>query len=398
VFTMNASTVTVIPCGQDLPVTINLGALYCQFQRVPDQRSARGVRYPLAMLLTVAVLAKLSGASQVRALADWARERAVELAQWFGLSRASMPHPSTWSRILGHAVLAETVEDALQGLLLPPSTPEVPERGSQQLALDGKTLRGTIARGSRQGVHLLSAYQVELGITLRQVAVGTKENEIVAAPRLLNELELEGVVVSGDAMFAQRALSCQIREAGGDYCWIVKDNQPTLLDDLKLLFSPALPVAAGWSPIPLDFTTAQTVEKQHGRIDERYLTTSSLLTDYTDWPYLAQAFQVVRITRRGQQLSREERYGITSLPPTSASAARLLQLVRGHWRIENGLHYRRDVTLHEDASQVRMGQAPQVLATLNNLVCGLAARAGAVNLAALQRSLAAAFDRLLFRQ
>jgi hypothetical protein len=106
----------------------------------------------------------------------------------------------------------------------------------------------------------------------------------------------------------------------------------------------------------------------------------------------------VRITWKGRTISREERYGITSAPPSAASAKRLLEVVRGHWQIENGLHYRRDVTLEEDASQVRMGQAPHILACLNNAVCGLAARAGMDNLAALQRSLAAAIDRILFRK
>lgn len=107
---------------------------------------------------------------------------------------------------------------------------------------------------------------------------------------------------------------------------------------------------------------------------------------------------MVRITYEGRNVSREERYGITSVPASVGSAERLLAVVRGHWRIENGLQYRRDVSLHEDASQVRMGQAPYILACLNNAACGLAARAGQVNMPALQRSLAAASDRLLFRR
>jgi len=110
-----------------------------------------------------------------------------------------------------------------------------------------------------------------------------------------------------------------------------------------------------------------------------------------------QAFQVVHITWKGRNVSREERYGITSAPASVASARRLMAVVRGHWQIEHGLHYRRDVTLHEDASQVRVGQAPHVLACLSNAVCGLLARAGLTNLAALQRSMMAALDRLLFQ-
>jgi len=272
-------------------------------------------------------------------------------------------------------------------------------RASRPIALDGKTLCGTIPAGSSQGVHLLSAYDVNEGRVLEQGAVAKKENEIVAAPRVLNGLDVHGAIVTGDVMFAQRALSTQIVEAGGDYCWVVTQNQATLFDDLKLLFSPAvIEVAPGWSPIALDFVTVEKVDKGHGRRELRRLRVSSMLADYADWPYLAPSFELVRICWEGNDVSREERYGITSAPLTVLSATQLLGVVRGHWRIETGLHRRRDVTLGEDASQVRMGQAPHILASLNNAVCGVAAKGGMTNLAALQRSLAAAFDRLLFRR
>lgn len=396
---MHATTVTVQPFGSEHSFTIDIADVHAQLQAVPDQRKRRGVRYPLAVLLTIALIVKLSGYSQLRALAEWARERAVELAALFGLERTTMPHPTTWSRVLSCAVAATAIEQATTRLLAPPPSAEVPARASRPIALDGKTLCGTIPAGSSQGVHLLSAYDVTEGRVLEQGAVASKENEIVAAPRVLKALDLHGAIVTGDAMFAQRALRCQIVASGGDYCWIVKQNQGTLYDDLKLLFSPAvLATTPGWSPIPLDFVTVETVDKGHGRLEERRLTVSSMLADYADWPYLAQAFEVVRIRREGNRVSREERYGITSAPLSALAATQLLGVVRGHWRIETGLHRRRDVTLGEDASQVRMGCAPHILASLNNAVCGLAAKGGMTNLAALQRSLAAAFDRLLFRR
>lgn len=395
---MDPTTVTVRPFGSEHPFTLDLAAIYQQFQQVPDLRQRRGVRYPLAVLLTIALLAKLTGSSQLRAIAEWARERQGELAERFGLPHARMPHPTTWSRVFASAVAAEALEHALAPFLLPPTPAELAPRASSQIALDGKSLRGTFPSGSSQGVHLLSAYAVESGVVLTQDTVRGKENEVVVAPRLLQRLNLQGAIISGDAMFAHRGLSIQAVEAGADYCWITKENQPTLLDDLKLLFSPRVfPVAKGWSPIPLDFAVVEQHEKGHGRREYRRLTTSSLLAGYSDWPYLAQAFQVVRITWKGREVSREERYGITSAPTSSVSAQRLMEVVRGHWRIENGLHYRRDVSLHEDASQVRMGQAPHILASLNNAVCGLAARAAQSNLPALQRSMEAAIDRLLFR-
>jgi predicted transposase YbfD/YdcC len=395
---MDAITFTVTPRGTAQPIVIELGALVRQLQTVPDQRKRRGVRYPLPVLLAVAVLAKLCGASQVHHIADWAHERATELAPVFGLTRARMPHPTTWSRVLGFGVAATAIDAAVAPLLQAAPAAEVAPRASQQVALDGKTMRGTIPTRSGQGVHLVSAYHVTQQVTVQQVAVPRKANELTVAPALLAGLVREGVIVTGDAMYTQRELSIQIVEAGGDYCWIVKENQKTLYDDLRLLFGPQPEALPGTSPLPDDFVTARTVEHSHGRLDERVITTSSVLADYQGWPYLAQAFQVVRTTEGARGCTREVRYGITSAPARALAAAEMLAVVRSHWQIENGLHYRRDVTLHEDASLVRRGQAPQVLASLNNLVCALTARAGVTNLAALQRSLDAAVDRWLFRR
>jgi predicted transposase YbfD/YdcC len=360
-------------------------------------RKRRGVRYPLAVLLTIAVMAKLAGYSGARAIADWAALRADVLAELFDLPRPRMPHLTTWTRVFGHAVVLEAFEQVVAQISAPVSTAEVPARGSRHVCLDGKTLRGTIPLGQSSGVHLLAAYHADQGVVLAQVAVDAKANEIVVAPQVLDQLDLTGVVVSGDAMFAQRRLSTQIVEAGGDYFWWVKDNQPTLLADLELLFTDEY-VRAGWSVPPVDFTTAATIEKGHGRLEQRVLTASSMLADYQDWPYLAQVVKVERTRTTKLKETHEVAYGITSLPAPDADATRLLALGRGHWRIENGLHYRRDVTLQEDASQVRRGHAPQVLAALNNLVCGLCGRARIGNLAAVQRICARRLDQWLDQQ
>lgn len=192
---MDLSTFTVTLPGHDRPLTINIADLMTWFHTLPDQRKRRGVRYPLAVRLTIAVLAKLSGQSQVHALADWARVRAVELAAVFGLSRARMPHPTTWSRILGYGLTA-AVDAALQSFLTV-STREVPPRARRHLALDGKMLRGPIPARSTRGVQLLSVYQVQSGTMLRQVDVGAKANELTAAPALLASLDLTGTLVPG---------------------------------------------------------------------------------------------------------------------------------------------------------------------------------------------------------
>src|SRR5262249_55266423 len=256
-------------------------------------------------------------------------------------------------------------------------------RGSVVLAIDGKSVRGTIAANSTQGLHLMAAYLPNQGVVLAQLAVDTKANEIVAAPKLLAQLDLTGIVVTGDAMQAQRELSVQVIRQGGDYLWFVKENQPSLLADIHQALLP-LAVAKGWSAPPQDWpVTVSGMEKGHGRIEERIVTSSSILAGYHDWPCVQQVF---RITRRvwkdkTQEWDEEERYGITSLPAGVASTERLGEIARQEWGIENGLHYRRDVSLHEDAGQLRRGDGPQVLAALNNAVIGIVLQSGETNLA-----------------
>jgi predicted transposase YbfD/YdcC len=378
----------------DEPVALDLTHLYAQFHTLQDHRARRGVRYPLPLLLMVALLAKLTGHTQVRAMAEWAALRAHELAQLFQFSRVTMPHWVTWSRVLGTAVDLPALEHLLGAALNPHDAALVPERASIALALDGKTLRGTIPVGQTQGVHLVAAYLPQHGVTLIQVQVAAKANEITIAPTVLAQLDLAGMVVTGDAMYTQRPLSTCVVEAGGDYLWIVKDNQPELHDDIEQLFIPE-PNELGTAALPTDFTTARTLEKGHGRIEERVLTTSSMLQDYSSWPYLAQVFKLESIvtTPRGTQTS--VRYGVTSIPHSVADAARLLALVRGHWGIENGLHYRRDVTLAEDRALVRIGHAPHTFATLNNTVVGLFARHGQQNVPSAQRAFNYHFERVL---
>ncbi len=381
---------TLLP---DEPIAIDLTSLYTRFHALTDQRARRGRRYPLPLLLTVAVLAKLTGHSQVRAVAEWATLRAEELARVFQLSRATMPHWVTWSRVLGTAMDVDALERVLHDVVQPASA-EVPARATVALALDGKTLRGTIPLGHTQGVHLVAAYLPTEGVVVAQLEVHAKHNEIVVAPTILAALDLEGVVVTGDAMYTQRPLSTHIVEAGGDYLWMVKDNQSELRQEIEQLFVPE-PNELGTAALPTDFTTARTLEKGHGRIEERLLTTSSMLADYSTWPYLAQVFKLESTVTDARGTHTTVRYGVTSMPWSVADAARLLTLVRGHWGIENGLHYRRDVTLGEDHALVRSGHAPHTLAALNNTVLGLFARHGQRNVPTAQRRFSYHLERAL---
>jgi predicted transposase YbfD/YdcC len=351
----------------------DLKSLYAHFERLTDGRDPRGVRYYLADALTLITLAKLGGEDGPRGMAEWLQHRVEQLVAALRLSRTSMPHPVTISRILGHAVNGVELEQMLAAYF----DDQAQLSQAVVLAIDGKILRGTIELGHSQGVHLLAAYLPEEGLVLMQVEVERKENEIVAAPKLLQVLDLRGKVVIGDALHTQRQLSLEIVQAGGDYLWTAKGNQPALQETIAHLFEPE-PVTPGFAPTRTDFKTATVINKGHGRLEKRTLTSSSMLKDYLDWPYLQQVFKLKRqfINLKTGQVMAETCYGLTSLSAMEAGPDRLLHLLRTYWGIENGLHYRRDVTLKEDRCRLKIGQAARVMASLNNLVLALILRQG----------------------
>lgn len=200
------------------------------------------------------------------------------------------------------------------------------------------------------------------------------------APRLLEGIDLQDRVVTGDALYAQRNLCQQIVDGGGDYLVQVKENQPTLYGDIALLFREPPPGEV--------FRVAQQKGRHGDRQEVRTLWASTALEGYLDWPYVRQACKIQREVVQKGKTTEEVRYVITSLGPEEADAGRLLGLRRGHWGIENRLHYVRDATMGEDASQVRTGSAPEVMAALRNVVLGLLRQVGVKNVAAALRETA----------
>ena len=234
----------------------------------------------------------------------------------------------------------------------------------------------------------------DAGVEVRRII--HKLHSIAITPTVVAHLDMHGMALTDDTMYTQRTLSTQIVEAGGDYLWLVKANQPEVRQAIEQLFLPEQN-ELGTTTLPMDFTTTYTIEKGHGRIEKRVLTASSMLQGYSDWPYLTQVFKLETTVMDALSTSTAVGYGVTSLPGTVADAACLLALVRGHWGIENGLHYRRDVTLGEDRSQIRMGQAPHTLAALNNAVLGLFARHKQHNVPSAQRQFSFHLERALGR-
>jgi predicted transposase YbfD/YdcC len=223
------------------------------------------------------------------------------------------------------------------------------------VAMDGKILRGTIDLDTTDGLCLLAVFLPGEGITLAQIAIADKQSEVSAAPTLLSWIDLRNKVVIGDALHTQRQISIQIGKAGGNYLWVVKGNHPQLLQDLQDWFDDKVPLLPGQGCPPKDFCSVTTTSKGHGRLEVRTLTTSRQLNDFLDWPFLQQVFKLERIITisKTTQTRQETVYGITSLAAEQASPAQLLQMLRSYWRIENSLHYPRDVTLHEDQTRFK---------------------------------------------
>jgi predicted transposase YbfD/YdcC len=346
----------------------DLGSLYAHFCELRDSRKARGKRYRLETMLTLLVLAKICGEDKPSGIAEWAKHRVKWLKEALKVQRPTMPHRSSHQRILEKVVSWEELEQMVSRVLS-----EKRYFGKQVLvAIDGKVLRGTLDQ-NQDGVYLLAAYLPQEGLVLMEVAIGSKGQEIEATPQVLKHMDLREKVIVGDALHTQRPVSIQIVESGGDYLWFVKGNQPQLEEDLRLWFGPDPEPIPGMAYLPKDFETAQSVNKGHGRIEQRTLTVSSQLKDFLDWPYLEQVFKLERrfiFTKTGE-VQEQVVYGITSLSREEVSPQTLLQMTRSYWGIENGLHYRRDVTLREDYTRMTNPNAARILACLNNLVLGL---------------------------
>jgi predicted transposase YbfD/YdcC len=349
---------------------------------MPDVRSRRGKRHPLSAMLAMACCAMLCGYRSYSAIAEWGRNYGTSIAQALGFT-----HTTPCAATL-HTVFRQVDRDDLEERLgtwaesVVVSTPAASSAGEVAVALDGKTLRGSQKQGA-PGVHLLSVLSHHMGLTLTQQAVDAKTNEITQVEMVLRQIVLKDRVVTMDALLTQRHVAQTIVEEGGDYVMMVKENQPQLRADIELVFT--LPPAGDRQE------TARTVDLGHGRIEQRNVTTSAALVGYSDWPGLAQVFEVGRhviIQKTGQERV-EVVYGVTSLNPERATPGRVLDLVRGHWYIENKSHWVRDVTFDEDRSQVRCGSIPQVMAALRNTAIGLLRWAGHTNIAAACRRLAA---------
>ena len=369
-------------------------SIYQVLQGVRDGRAKRGRRYVAAVGLTILLLAKLAGEKSLSGIAEWARLRQGWLAEHLPLKDGRVPCANTYRYLCEHIHLEEL--NAALGQYFAPAaspvavsatgTPGAPMR--THLALDGKSLRGTRRSGcdSKMTSHVVGLYNVTAQFMWRQQTVAGKGQERRAASELIAPLNLAGSVVSADALHTQPKWAQAILDRAGAYLLIAKRNQSELREAIAVLFSQ--------TPRPHLFPEqqAQSIDKQHGRLEVRHLRVSSELCAYLAprWPQVAQVFQVERLITRHGKTTQEFAYGLTSLPAADLPPDDLLALIRAHWHIENRVHWRRDVTLGEDACHVTTGQVPQVLAALNNTVLALVDHLRLPNLAQAIRQFAAA--------
>ena len=333
-----------------------------QLQMLPDpRRQGKNLKHRLDEIVLMAFCAVLAGANDCVEVASWAGRHLEFLRTFLDLPHG-VPSHDTFSRVL--ALLSPAT---LQGVLLP----WLQERRGlpgELIHLDGKTLRGTRRRSaSLRALHVVSAWASATGLTLGQVAVDAKSNEITAIPQLLELLDLRDKVVTIDAMGCQKDIAAAIVEQGGDYVLAVKENQPTLHAEIRSAFATAL---ASGDPACRSCTTEAN---EHGRQEQRtvsVLPARRLRTQGGAWLGLLSLVMVLRVVTcpaTGQE-TYAARYFLSSLRP---GARRLARVIRSHWGIENGLHWVLDVVFREDAQRVYNRTAAQNLAFLNRLAVSL---------------------------
>ena len=351
---------------------------------IEDPRNAKGKRHPLNSILGLNIIGFMTGHKGWTSTAKWARSQ-PDLVQALGFTHKTSPCPATIHNVL-KVLDADAVEKTFTNWVEDTCKSQSDLAGSfDAVAIDGKTMRASKKCGAAIS-HLLSVVSHELGVTLTQQGVSDKTNEIPISTEILENFDVSGKVITTDALLTQKTFCQEIIEGNGDYVLPVKNNHPDLCDDIQKLFQDVPDTLSQDTTHPLlgdPIDTHETYEKSHGRIETRCLKASTSLNEYLDWPGIEQVIQYRYICENpntGEETTKVH-YGRTSLTPEAASAERLLELRRGHWSIENKSHWIRDTQLGEDASSVRCGAIPQVMAALRNAALAVLRFSGVTSIA-----------------
>ncbi len=352
-----------------------VGSLYSVLCKLPDPRRAQGRRHPLSVVLTLTILALCCGQVSYQAIEEWVVNYQSDLVEKVTFLSGHFIDASTFHRVfnrLDKEAVERTLGHWLQQIL--------PLYSDEPIALDGKTLSGV-------DCHLLSAFAHQALGVLFEIGTDTKGKEIPLAHDLLDNIPVKNHIITADALHTQRKFCEKITSLSGGYCLTVKGNQEQLEKDLRLFFKEL--------PFQAHTNTYSKSTRAKGKLVTHTIVVSSDLVEYLTWPGLTHVWQLTREVTdiKLKKTTSEVVVGIarllTEINRTGQTPGeQIIDLVRGHWSIENRLHRQRDVIFLEDKSTVRKQNAPQIFAALKNLVISLYHRASV-------RSFPTAFRRFL---
>lgn len=338
-----------------------LVAVFTPFEDLTDPRIERTRVHDLFELVVVALCGTIAGADSWADIERFGNNRLTWLRTFLRLE-GGIPSHDTFGRVFARLDPAELVACIQRWL------DDVGREIGKHVAIDGKTLRGSFDKAAgRNPLHLVSAWACETRLTLGQVAVDSKSNEITAIPLLLELLDLKDAIVTIDAMGCQKEIAAKIISRGGDYVLALKGNHEKLHDAVNEMFTTALEADVR-PPGMSRHVTTQTNRGRRERREYTALPASPSLPGFADWQGLATLVMVLRITQVDGQEKGELSYFLSSLPPKVKTLAKV---IRQHWSIESQLHWVLDVTFSEDASRIRKQHAPQTSAMLRRLAVSI---------------------------
>jgi len=335
------------------------------FKDFPDARQPGKVLYPFAEVLLLCLLAVLAGAETFVDIARFG-EKKLDLLRRFRPFRHGTPSHDHLGDIFATLDAEEFQRCFVTWVAGLTGAPE------DVIAIDGKTLRRSYQKkGAQAPIHMVSAFAARQRLVLGQVRVAEKSNEIVAIPKLLDMLAIEGAIVTIDAMGCQRAIAAKIVEKKADYVLALKGNQGSLRADVELFA--AEQKANGFKDTKV--SRHETVDGDHGRIETRTYTMIhdvAWLKERHDWPGLQGVVMVESTREIGEKIERETRFYITSL---LWLASQLGPVIRNHWAIENSLHWVMDMIFRDDECRIRTDHAPANFTTLRHMAHNLIRKA-----------------------
>lgn len=345
------------------------------FQSLADPRHTKNRRHLLVDVMVLSVCGVIVGCEGPTAIERWAQAKQDWLQRILELPNGIPSHDCIRRVLL--ALKPEAFQKCFEKWIvscLMATSDSRPEEDSSthQIAIDGKALRRSHDRASGLGpLHLVSAWAADQGVSLGQVATEEKSNEITAIPELLDQINVQGTITTIDAMGCQKEIAQKVIDGGGDYVLAVKQNQPKLYEAIESFFESHW-VNNDWTDGPC--RRRETHEQGHGRVEDRYYYLAKIPDDesvFARWPGLRAIGMAIRVTEKDGKTTEEVRYYIVS---AYLSGCRFAKAVRGHWSIENTLHWQLDMTFREDDSRVRHRRLTNNLAWLRRFAISLLKR------------------------